>query len=155
MKYLPLRGFSLIELLIATTLSLILSIGLFTIYLSNKRNYQFNEALARIQENGRTAVQRLQYDVRMANKITATPDNTTLFIQEADPNSASVTTVEKNKITVDGYTDFKVEDILQINNCAASEIIQVKNIVNHKGSQTITVTVPVLKNLKSYIAGHN
>jgi type IV pilus assembly protein PilW len=60
------RGISLIELLIATALSLFLLAGLFTIYLNNKKTYQLNTALARLQENGRTAIQHLNHDVRMA-----------------------------------------------------------------------------------------
>lgn len=60
------RGISLIELLIAILLSALLITGIFTIYLSNKKSYQFNEALARIQENGRIGFEYLSRDTRMA-----------------------------------------------------------------------------------------
>lgn len=76
------QGLSLVELLIATALGLLLITGLFTIYLGNKKTYQYNEALAHIQENGRIAMLRLNQDVRMASTIQTIPDNNALLIQQ-------------------------------------------------------------------------
>lgn len=63
------RGFSLIEIMIATTLGMFLLAGLMTAYLGQKKIYRFNEGLARIQENGRTAITRLGKDIKMTGYI--------------------------------------------------------------------------------------
>ena len=61
-----LGGFTLVEILIAVAIGLFLTAGLIQVYLANKQTYRFNEALARIQENGRFALQRIAADLRMA-----------------------------------------------------------------------------------------
>lgn len=59
------RGFSLIEFLIAAGLSALLLTGILNIYFSNKKTFQYNIELARLQENARTAIHRLNEDIRM------------------------------------------------------------------------------------------
>ncbi len=57
------------EIMIALVLSLLLSAGAIQVYLSNKISYQTAEALSRIQENGRFAIQFLTKEIRMAGFI--------------------------------------------------------------------------------------
>ncbi len=59
-------GFSLVELMVAITISLILLAGVVQIYLSSKQTYRVQEALARVQENGRFAMDFLARDIRVA-----------------------------------------------------------------------------------------
>ena len=59
-------GLSLIELMIAITLSLLLIAGVLQIFLSSKQTYSTNTALARVQESGRFAMDFLTYDIRNA-----------------------------------------------------------------------------------------
>lgn len=61
------RGFSLVEIMIAVTLSLILMAGVSQIYLSSKQSFRMQEALSRVQENGRFALEFLSRDIRMAD----------------------------------------------------------------------------------------
>lgn len=63
------RGFSLLELLVSMALGAFLLAGLLTIYSSNKKTYQLEESLARLQENGRLAIHFLNHDVRMAGYV--------------------------------------------------------------------------------------
>lgn len=63
------KGFSLIEFLIAAGLSALLLAGVLNIYFSNKKTFQYNIGLARLQENARTAIYRLNEDVRMTGFI--------------------------------------------------------------------------------------
>lgn len=61
------KGFSIVELLVAMVITLILLGGLFQVYLSNKVTYKFGEALSRVQENGRFAMDYLGTEIRMAD----------------------------------------------------------------------------------------
>ena len=49
-------GLSLVEVLVALVISLFLLTGLGQAYLSNRVSYTFSEAISRIQENGRFAL---------------------------------------------------------------------------------------------------
>ena len=59
------RGFSLIEIMIALTLGLLLSIGIMSLFSNTSRSNKLQDALARLQENGRFAVTQLDRDLRM------------------------------------------------------------------------------------------
>lgn len=60
------RGLSLVELLVAMTVSLILMAGVIQIFSSSKQTYRSQEANSRIQESGRAALTLLQRDIRPA-----------------------------------------------------------------------------------------
>jgi len=60
------KGFSLVELLIASTLGLMLMGALIEVYLSTKNTLQAQEALSHIQENARYAIYILNQKIRMA-----------------------------------------------------------------------------------------
>ena len=59
------RGITLVELMIAVTLSIVITAGVIQIFISNKRTYQVQEAVSRLQENGRFATEFLADDIRM------------------------------------------------------------------------------------------
>src|SRR6478736_6866758 len=60
------RGFSLVELMVAMTLSLLLMAGALSILYSSKTTYNENDRLARLQESGRTVVEMILRDARPA-----------------------------------------------------------------------------------------
>lgn len=66
MKFNKQRGLSLIELMISITIGLILLAGVLSIFLSSKVTYFTNEKTARLQENGRVALDLVTHDVRAA-----------------------------------------------------------------------------------------
>ncbi len=59
-------GFTLIELMAALVVGLILMGGILQIFISSKNAYTVQEGLARLQENGRFALDLLSRDIRMA-----------------------------------------------------------------------------------------
>jgi len=59
-------GLSLVELMVAVTIGLVLLTGVLQIYLGSKQTYRMQDALSRLQENGRIAVEMLQRDIRPA-----------------------------------------------------------------------------------------
>ena len=63
------RGFSLIELMVALTLGLLLTAGLVQLFTSTKVTFNTNDALARVQENGRFALENLKRELREAGTL--------------------------------------------------------------------------------------
>jgi type IV pilus assembly protein PilW len=63
-------GFSLIELMIALALGILLAIGLVTVLGATNKTNRVQESMARMQENGRYAMTRLNADLRMAARQT-------------------------------------------------------------------------------------
>mgnify|MGYP005845172443 CR=1 FL=1 len=61
-----LAGFSLIELMVAITLGLLLTGGLVQLFTSTKVTFRTNDALARVQENGRFTLEVLKRELREA-----------------------------------------------------------------------------------------
>ena len=68
MKYRVRRqtGLTLVELMIATTLSLVLLAGVLLVFSANKTTYQMQNGLGTLQENGRYALRQITADLKMA-----------------------------------------------------------------------------------------
>lgn len=60
------NGFSLIELLLASTIGLILLSGMITVFFANKQSSELNTAMANLQENARFAMDKVANDIRMS-----------------------------------------------------------------------------------------
>ena len=60
------RGLSLVEIMVALAVGVVLLTGVIQIYASTKATYRMQDNLARLQENGRFALDFLTRDVRMA-----------------------------------------------------------------------------------------
>lgn len=60
------RGFSLVELMVAITLGLLLTAGMVQLFQGTKVTFNTNDALARVQENGRFTMEILKREMRMA-----------------------------------------------------------------------------------------
>lgn len=60
------QGFTLVELMIALTLGLLLIAGLATMVIQTSRSNNTQQALGRLQENGRFALAKIVADLRMA-----------------------------------------------------------------------------------------
>ena len=61
------QGLSLIELMVAIVISSLLMAGTIQLFVNNKQTYRVQEAISRLQENGRFAIQFLTRDIRMAD----------------------------------------------------------------------------------------
>ncbi len=59
-------GFSMVELMVALTISLFLLIAITQIFLGNRKSHQMHEGISRIQENSRFAMDIIGRQVRMA-----------------------------------------------------------------------------------------
>lgn len=72
------KGFSLVELMVAISISLILLVGLIQVFISSKRSYNIQDSIARMQENGRYAVGLLSDDIRLAGYMGGNADVTAI-----------------------------------------------------------------------------
>ncbi len=61
------QGLSLVELMVALTISMVLIFGATQVYVDSRNAYNVNEAVARLQENARYAMGIIEPDIRMAN----------------------------------------------------------------------------------------
>lgn len=60
-------GIGIVELMIALTMSLVLTAGVFQFYSASKQSYRLADALSRVQETGRLAMNAIARDARMAD----------------------------------------------------------------------------------------
>jgi type IV pilus assembly protein PilW len=58
------RGFSLVELMVALLLGLIIMAGVGTVFVNNNKSYHTTDSMARLQENARFAMQFIGTDLR-------------------------------------------------------------------------------------------
>lgn len=123
------QGFSLIELMIAMVIGLVLIGGVIGIFLTTQQTNRTQEAMSRVQESGRIALEILARDIRESGQFACTGDINNLL----DP-------------TVSDYPDFFFDDMNPFvappaigNNVANSDILG----LNRFGSQgTFTVGNP-------------
>lgn len=83
------KGFTLVELMVATLLGAFLLSGLVQIFSSAKQTYKVQENLARLQENGRFAIDTMTQDIRLADYWGCSPTPPSinaLAIQPTDTN---------------------------------------------------------------------
>jgi type IV pilus assembly protein PilW len=59
-------GLTLVEMMVAIVISMLLTVAIGGIYLGSKSSFRYQDALSRVQENARFAMERLSRDIRMA-----------------------------------------------------------------------------------------
>ena len=70
------KGLSLIELMIALTIGLIITLAVGQVYIGSRTTYRTQDALSRLQENARYAMDTISHDLRMAGQIGCSVDST-------------------------------------------------------------------------------
>lgn len=63
------KGFSIVELMIAMVLAIFLLGGVFSIFISNKQTFELQKGLSTIQQNSRFVIDSLQKDVQNAGYV--------------------------------------------------------------------------------------
>lgn len=148
------RGFTLVEILIAMTISLLLMGLLLEIFLASRRSFQLQCALLEIEENARKAIEILTSEIQKAGMIgcarlsqdfpivpfgpfTITVDNklsgnsSEITIRYAEFNAAVLIKNMHNQInlTLNKSIHFAKQDILLIADCTQAELFQVERII--------------------------
>jgi len=90
------QGLSLIELMVAIVVSSLLMAGTIQLFVNNKQTYRVQEAVSRLQENGRFGIQFLTRDIRMADfwgcvgSVTSVVDHLNANTDLPNPNDGGV-----------------------------------------------------------------
>lgn len=159
-------GLSLIELMLALTVSSFLFLIMTTVFLCTEHMFKIQEELSNLQENKRIAVKLLTsdlhlagyigcaklsadfplkkfrtYDLKPQNKISITAN--TVEVQHASIPHANVLQSTKGSTEIISTNDsrFSTGDILLISDCKAAEIFQIKSIIKKSHYQIIIPTV--------------
>lgn len=122
------KGLSLVELLIAMTLSLLLMAGVLQTFLASKQTYSANTALSRVQESGRFAMEFLTNDIRNAGykgECMASLNN--LLNESSAGYSADLFDLDQ---AVSGQTNASPS---WVDNRTAGDVIHIKHAVNISG----------------------
>ena len=85
------KGISLVEVMVALVIGLFLAGGVLQVYTTNQSTYRFTEAVSRIQENGRFALDMIAQDLRMGRFWGCAPydpDNPENMVDNLNPGGA-------------------------------------------------------------------
>ena len=83
-RKITIKGFSIVELLVAITISSLLLLGVTKIFIDTKASYNLREGLSRLQENGRFAMDLAQISFRQTGfKANGFQANTAAFLADA------------------------------------------------------------------------
>lgn len=97
----PLRGFTLIEVLIATTIACAIFAGVLAMYAQVSGTFRVNERLARLQEQGRFALAMMEPDVELAGYYGFTNTAAAVrFVHGASPASTLATAAQMRQFPV-------------------------------------------------------
>src|SRR5688572_9551627 len=94
------RGLSLIELMIAITLGLVLMAGVTQMFLSSQTVFHTQQAMSRIQENGRLGMAFMAKDIREAGYMGCLSDPTAIKNDLKTANDFAY----RMKVGIEGYT---------------------------------------------------
>ena len=75
-----LKGFTLVEIMVALVISSILMLAVIQVFSNSKRNSKVNEAVSRVQENARFAMESIITDFRKAGYVGCSSDNLNSFV---------------------------------------------------------------------------
>ncbi|EGV31804.1 hypothetical protein ThidrDRAFT_1689 [Thiorhodococcus drewsii AZ1] len=78
------NGFTLVELMVAMTIGLFISGGILQIFLISKQSYRATEAMSRLQENGRFALEYLSRDIRQVGFKSLCANGLNNLLDESD-----------------------------------------------------------------------
>lgn len=101
-SYIKQRGLTLVEVMVAIAISLVLLTGVIQIFIENRQTYRAQEALSRVQENGRFAMHFLTREIRMAGFTGCASMANVNNIADTDNNNIADTTTDFTTGGIDG-----------------------------------------------------
>ncbi len=126
-------GFSIVELMVAMTISIILLTGTAGLFISNKRIYREQDESAILQENGRFAMQVLYDNIRMAGYFGCS-DNTLNIKNNISSNLSNYSQLYDLRYPVEGVSKTGSTTITWQPSGSDQAIADIKN-----GTDAITV----------------
>jgi len=139
------KGLSLVELMISITLGLILLTGVTKVFLSSKTVFSSQQALSRVQETGRLAIDFMSRDIRMAGFM-GCDSNPIKGLSKNVTNTLNTSTDFRYKFTeyVRGYTAETAPSGLTPAPVALTDIIVVRSASGNGAKLTANSTATIL-----------
>lgn len=106
-----LRGFTIVELMVAITISALILGVLTQVYAGASRSYRVAEALSRMQENGRYAMDFLARDIRLAGYMGCVSTGTAISNMANPITGWSPINTSSNPITLKGIEGYEASDV--------------------------------------------
>lgn len=83
-------GFSLVELMVAMVIGLIITFAVVQIFTTSRTTYQTDEGLARVQENGRFAIEFLSREIRQVGDLGCQQANEIFKLKESSSTNRAL-----------------------------------------------------------------
>lgn len=96
------RGISLVELMVSITVGLILMTGVVQLFLSSRATFSTQQAISRVQETGRLAVEFLAQDIRMAGFMGCMSRNMS-YTNTLDMSGANASALYSFDVGIEGF----------------------------------------------------
>ncbi|MEW5892532.1 MAG: PilW family protein [Pseudomonadota bacterium] len=146
------RGLSLVELMIGMALGLIVVAGIVYIYLGSRQSYKMQENMARIQENGRYAMEILSREIRMAGYQGC---STATFTNTINPQTTAANNYawDFSRSAIEGYEATGAGTWSSVTSGNPATAVSVSNIDTQVVSGTDVITLRTTDSLNIGIVG--
>lgn len=146
------RGLSLVELMIGMALGLIVLAGIGYIYLGSRQSYKVQDNMARIQENGRYAMEILSRDIRMAGYQGC---STATFTNTINPQTTAANNYawDFTRSAIEGYNATGSGTWSSVTSGSPATAVSVSNIDTQVVSNTDVISLRTTDNLNIGIVG--
>ncbi|WP_165919120.1 PilW family protein [Sulfuritortus calidifontis] len=146
------RGLSLVELMIGMALGLIVTAGIVYIYLGSRQSYKMQDNMARIQENGRYAMEILSREIRMAGYQGC---SSATFTNTINPQTAAADNYawDFTRSAIEGYNATGSGTWSSVTSGSPATAVSVSNIDAAVVSGTDVISLRTTDNLNISIVG--
>ena len=96
-------GVGLVELMVAVAIGLVLMLGAVSVFINSRTTYSTNEAVARMQENARYALDELTWDLQLAGYWGR--NNSSHLVRGRKGEADQIATVAQNDCAAAWYID--------------------------------------------------
>lgn len=144
------NGLSLIELMISITLGLMLMLGVLNVFLGSKGAFVSQQAISRIQESGRFAIDYMNKEIRMAGFLgcASNVEDSKIITTLGSP-----TTFRWNyKTIVKGYTNADEDDLGLDDLVEDTDVLEVVSASGSQALVTVDTTADTLTTTASVCA---
>lgn len=147
------RGFTIIELMVAITISALILGVLTQVYAGAKRSYRVSEALSRMQENGRYAMDYLARDIRLAGYSGCVSAGTTVNNMANLITGWSPLNTATSPITLQGIEGYEASDVT-LTGISASAVKTDAVLIQYLSPNSAKLTNPGAQNANMQISGN-
>lgn len=120
-------GLTLIELMVAMVVGLLIMAGILYIFLGSKQSFRQGDAMARLQENGRIALEAITDDLRMTSYAGCGSVNTLQPVSLVNEDSGGTPITIDDDTVVDGRVYSDGDDLVS-DGVSGSHIFAIKHI---------------------------